>query len=224
MGSWRGLAAIGLLLVLALVFGVGQLVLPGVAEQRLRSQLGRYGRVRVAQITSAPAIKLLWHRADSVRVVMDSYRSEPGGHGSLADFLSRTRDAGSLDVRVGTLHSQLLTLHDVRLSKQGDELVGQARLTQRDLSSALPSFVGLRPVSASANGIVLQVSASAFGHRAGTRLALQADGGRVVVRPQGLFGLFATITVFKDPRVYIESLGADLRGENYFLTARAQLR
>ena len=25
---------------------------------------------------------------------MDSYRSEPGGHGSLADFLSRTRDTG----------------------------------------------------------------------------------------------------------------------------------
>jgi hypothetical protein len=117
-----------------------------------------------------------------------------------------------------------LTLHDVSLHKGGDTLVGHARLTQRDLSAALPSFVGLRPVSASANGIVVQVSASAFGHRAGTRLEVQADSGRVVVRPQGLFGLFATITVFNDPRVYVERLGAELRGDNYYLTARARLR
>jgi FHA domain-containing protein/DUF2993 family protein len=222
--SRRGLAAGGVLLLLALVFGVGQLVLPGVAERHLRSQLGRYGPVRVVKIASAPAVKLLWHRADSVTVVMDSYRSEPGGHGSLGDFLSRTRSTGNLDVRVGTLHSQLLTLHDVRLRKEGDELVGQARLTQRDLTAALPSFLGLRPVSASADGIVVQVVASAFGHRAGTKLDITADGGRMVVRPQGLLGSFATITVFNDPRVYVESLGAELRGDNYFLTVRARLR
>src|SRR5437016_4960936 len=113
-------------LVAVLVFGVGQLVLPGVAEQRVRSQLSRYGPVRVVKLESAPAIKLLWHKADSVKVVMDSYRSEPGGHGSLADFLSRTRDTGKLDVSVGTLHAQLVTLHRVRLHKEGDLLVGQA--------------------------------------------------------------------------------------------------
>jgi hypothetical protein len=177
------------------------------------------------QIASAPAVKLLWHSADSVKVVMDSYRSEPGGgHGSLGDFLSRTRSTGNLDVRVGTLHSQRLTLHDVRLRKEGDELVGQARLTQPDLSSALPSFVGLRPVSASANGIVVQVAASALGHRAAVHLDIKADAGRVVVSPRGLLGSLATVTVFNDPRVYVESLGAELRGDNYFLTVRARLK
>jgi hypothetical protein len=221
----RGLVFAILALAAVLVFGVGQLVLPGVAEQKLRSDLARYGPVRRVHLESAPAIKLLWHKADRVEVAMDSYHSESSGHGSLAGFLSRTRDVGNLDVTVGTLRSRLLTLHDVSLHKDGDVLVGQARLTQHDLASALPSFVGLRPVSASANGIVAQVSASVLGHRVAVRIAVLADSGRVVVRPEGLpFGSLATIPVFDDPRVYVESLGAELRGEEYLLTARALLR
>ena len=124
---------------------------------------------------------------------------------------------------VGTLKAQLLTLHDVRLHKEGDVLVGQARITQQELSAALPTYLDLRPMSASENGIVAQVSASVLGHRVATRIAVLADSGRVVVRPEGLpFGSLATITVFGDPRVYVQRLGAELRGQNYMLTARAR--
>jgi hypothetical protein len=221
----RGLV-LAILAVAALVLiGVAELALPGVAEQKLRSDLGRHGTVRLVHIESAPAIKLLWHRADRVAVTMDSYRSEPGGHTSLADFLSRTRDTGKLDVSVGTLQAQLVTLHDVRLHKDGNVLVGQARITQHELGVALPSYLGLRPLSATENGISVQVSASVLGHRASSRLAVLADGGRVIVRPEGIpFASLATITVFDDPRVYVQSLGAELRGGDYFLTARALLR
>jgi FHA domain-containing protein len=223
----RTRAGIMAIIALALVVltAVAQVVLPGVAEQSLRSSLARYGPVRRMHIESVPAIKLLWHRADRVEVAMDSYRSEPGGHGSLADFISRTRATGKLDVSVGTLHSQLVTLHDVRLHKDGDILIGQARLTQHDLSAALPTFLNLRPVSASANGIVLQVLASILGQRVAVHIGVLADAGRVVVRPEGIpFGSLATITVFDDPRTYVESLGAELRGEEYLLTVRARLR
>ena len=221
----RAVALAAVASVVALVLGVGQLVLPGVAEQRLRSDLAHFGVVRRVHIESVPAVKLLWHRADRVEVAIDSYRSGSSGHTSLAGFLSRTRDAGMLDVSVGTLQAQLVTLHDVRLRKQGNALIGQARLTQHDLSAALPTFFDLRPVSASANGIVAQVSASVLGQRVGVRIAVLADSGRVVVRPEGLpFGSLATITVFDDPRVYVESLGAELHGQDYLLTARAQLR
>ena len=200
-------------------------MLPGIAERQLRSELSRYGPVRELRIESTPAIKLLWHRADSVRVGMESYRSRGSGHGSLADFLSRTRDTGKLDVSVGTLHDQLVTLHDVRLRKEGDLLLGHALLTQQDLSAALPSFINLRPVSASQNGIVVQVSASLLGHRVTVQLRIGADAGRVTVRPQGLpFASLATIRVFSDPRIYVESLGAELRGQQYLLTASARLR
>jgi pSer/pThr/pTyr-binding forkhead associated (FHA) protein len=221
----RGVALAVLALAAILVVGVAQLVLPGVAEEKVRSDLSRYGPVRRVHIESTPAIQLLWHRADRVDVAMDSYRSEPGGHGSLADFLSRTRDTGKLDVSVGTLQTQLLTLHDVRLHKEGDTLVGQARLTQHDLSAALPTFLDLRPVSASEDGIVARVSASVLGHQIAARIRVLAEGGRVLVRPEGFpFGSLATITVFDDPRVYVESLGAELRGGDYLLTARARLK
>jgi FHA domain len=222
----RWLALIALAILAVLVFGVGQLVLPGVAEERLRSQLSRDGVVRLVRIESVPAVKLLWHRADSVRVAMDSYRSSPTGpHGSLADFLSRTRDTAKLDVTVATLQSKLVTLANVSLHKTGNQLVGHAELTQANLSAALPSYLNLRPVSASAEGIELAATASLLGHAVSVRLEVQASGGHVVVRPQGLpFGSLATITVFGDPRIYVESLEAQLHGERYLLTARARLR
>jgi hypothetical protein len=219
------LVLVPLVLLLVLLFGVAQAVLPGVAEDRLRSKLERYGPVRRLHIEATPAIELLWHHADRVEVAMDSYRSEPGGHGSLADFLSNTRDTAKLDVSVGVLRSQLLTLQDVRLHKEGDMLVGSARLSQQDLSAALPSFIGLRPVSASAEGIVVQVSASVLGQQVRAQVRVQADRGRVVVRPEGLpFASLATISVFDDPRVYVESLSAQLSGDQYTVTARARLR
>jgi FHA domain len=219
--------AVMIVVVLAAVaVGVAQLLLPGVAERKLRSDLARYGVVRRVHIESSPAIQLLWHRADLVDVAMDSYRSKPSGqHGSLADFLSKTRDTAKLDVSVGILRSHLVTLHEVRLHKEGDVLVAQARLTQQDLSAALPSFLNLRPVSATENGIVARVSASVLGHRVTERIAVLADSGRVVVRPEGIpFASLARITVFGDPRIYVQSLGAELRGQNYMLTVRALLK
>jgi hypothetical protein len=212
-------------LALVAIGVVAQFVLPGVAERSLRSDLGRYGPVRHVNVESLPAVKLLWHHANRVDVAMDSYRSEPGGHGSLADFLSDTRTTRKLDARVTTVEAQLVRLHDVVLHKDGDDLVGRAGLSQGELNAALPDFVGLRPLSASRNGIVLRARASVLGQRVSVRLRVLADGGRVVVRPEGLpFGSLATIKVFNDPRVYVESLGAELRGRQYTLEARARLK
>jgi hypothetical protein len=224
LGTRRALLAAALpAIIVALV--VAQLVLPGVARNSLRSDLGRYGPVQHVNVESLPAVKLLWHRADRVDVAMDSYRAEPGGHGSLADFLSDTRSTGKLNARVGTVEAQLVTLFNVQLHKDGDALVGQAELTQRNLSAALPTFVGLRPLTASDNGIVVRASGTVLGKTARMNLRILADGGKVVVRPDGIpFGSLASIKVFNDARVYVESLGAQLRGDRYLLTARARLK
>lgn len=221
----RGAVAALLVVGAAAIIGIAQLLLPGVAEQKLRSDLGRYGLVRRVHLESSPAIKLLWHKADRVELAMDSYRSKPGGHGSLADSLSATRNTSVLNISVGTLTSKLVTLHDVSLRKEGDLLIGHARLTQKDLSAALPGFVGVRPLSGSANGIVARVTASALGHGLGARVAVLADSGRVIAHPEGIpLGSLARITVFSDPRIFVESLGAELHGQNYLLTVRARLR
>lgn len=61
----RRLAVLGVvaLVVAVVVLGVAQLVLPGIAAQRIRSQLDRYGHVRSVSVSAFPAIELLWHRA-----------------------------------------------------------------------------------------------------------------------------------------------------------------
>jgi hypothetical protein len=223
VGKRRALLAAGALTLLIAAI-VAQFVLPGVAEDSLRSDLSRYGPVGQVKVESFPAVKLLWHKADRVDVSMDTYRSEPGGHGSLAGFLSDTRSTGRLNARVGTVAAQLVTLHGVELHKDGDALVGRAELTQRDLSNALPSFVGLRPVEATQNGILVSASGTVLGKTARVGLRVLADKGRVVVQPDVPLGSLATIKVFNDPRVYVDSLGAELRGDRYFLTARAHLR
>jgi hypothetical protein len=217
--------AAGAALLIVLVVVAAQIFLPGIAKSSLRSDLEKHGPVRHLSLSSSPAIKLLWKRADSVDVAMDSYRSEPGGHTSVANFLSDTRRVGKLDVSIGLLKAQLVTLHDVRLHKDGNDLAGSARITQREVTDALPNFVGIRPLSAGQNGIVLRASATVLGQRVRIRLRILADQGRVVVRPEGLpFGSLATITVFKDSRVYVKSLGARLRGNQYTLTATAALK
>jgi hypothetical protein len=223
VGKRRAIVAAGAL-VLLIALAVAQFVLPGVAEDSLRSDLSRYGPVGRVNVESFPAVKLLWHKADRVDVSMDNYRSEPGGHGSLAGFLSDTRATGKLNARVGALKAQLVNLHGVELHKDGDALIGRAELSQRDLSDALPSFLGMRPIEASQNGIVVSASGSVLGKTARLRLQVVADKGRVVVRPDVPFGSLATIKVFNDPRVYVDSLGAQLRGDRYFLTARAHLK
>jgi hypothetical protein len=223
IGKRRAFVAAGALTLL-IAAAIAQFALPGVAEDSLRSDLSRFGSVGHVNVESFPAVKLLGHKADRVDVSMDSYRSEPGGHGSLAGFLSDTRSTGKLNARVGTLEAQLVTLSGVELHKDGDAVVGRAELTQRDLSDALPSFVGLRPIEASENGILVSASGSVLGKTARLRLQVLADKGRVVVRPDVPFGSLATIKVFNDPRVYVDSLGAQLRGNRYFLTARAHLK
>jgi hypothetical protein len=61
----RRLLGLGVPLLVGLVVIVGQLVLPGIAAQRLRDQLARNGQVLSANVHAFPAIELLWHHAES---------------------------------------------------------------------------------------------------------------------------------------------------------------
>ena len=83
------LAAVALVLVL---LAVAQVVLPGIAAQRLRDRLARSGQVAVGVRGSRfPAVELLWHHADRVTVRLGRYRSTPGG---LARLLNESAERG----------------------------------------------------------------------------------------------------------------------------------
>src|SRR5215471_13380710 len=80
--------------VVLLVLVVAQLLLPGIAAQELRDNLEQSGTVLEVKVSSFPAIKLLWHRADSVVVRMGRYRAPVS---RLAQTLDGAGDATSLD-------------------------------------------------------------------------------------------------------------------------------
>src|SRR5438874_9577938 len=95
------IAAIALAAVLALSI-IAQLVLPGIAEQRLRDRLARSGKVLDVEVDAFPAIELLWHNADRVVVRMATYRSNAS---ALSGTVGQVADAGSLDASTSTLYA-----------------------------------------------------------------------------------------------------------------------
>src|SRR5437667_5207130 len=131
----RIIAAAVVLAVLVLLAVAAQLLLPGIAENRIRDRLAHDGRVESVHVSAFPAIKLLWGKADRVTVRMANLRS---GVGKLGDLIGRTADAGRVDATTRELDVLTLRLRDARLRKRGNTLDGEATVTDADLGAALP--------------------------------------------------------------------------------------
>src|SRR2546423_15524275 len=89
----RIIAAGVALAALVLLAVVAQVVLPGLAENRIRDRLAHDGRVESVRVSAFPAVKLLWGKADRVTVRMASVRAAVGRVGNL---IGRTADARRL--------------------------------------------------------------------------------------------------------------------------------
>src|SRR5947209_20477992 len=112
--AMRRLAVLGVLGVLLVLLVVAQLVLPGIAEQRLRDQLSRNGHVLHVEVHAFPAVELLWHHADRVVIRMADYRASSAHLGS---DLDQSTDVGELDASAATVTAGLLTVRDATLRK-----------------------------------------------------------------------------------------------------------
>jgi hypothetical protein len=201
----RRLIALGVAGVVLLVLIVAQLVLPGLAAQRLRDELSRSGTVLSVKVSAFPAVKLLWGDADSVVVRLGNYRagsSEVGGN------LDRVAGVGTLDASAQEFRSGLLTLRDAVLQKRGNELTGTATVMESDLRSSVPLLDDVTPVESSGGQLVLRGTASLFGLSASIDLVVSARNGALVVAPDVPFGGIATITLFEDPHVEVQSVSA----------------
>ncbi len=211
-------AAVALLLVLLVV---AQLVLPGIAASRLRDRLSRSGRVLEVQVHAFPAIELLWHRADRVVVRMADYRKSPAG---LQQDVAQVADVGTLDASAGVLRSGLLTLHDATLHKSGGELVGGGTVSEADLRSALPILSAVTPVASGGGQLTLQGTATLLGVSATVDATVRAQNGALVVSPDVPFGGLATITLFANPAIAVESISATPVPGGFAVTVHARLR
>lgn len=218
----RRLAAFGVALVLVLVFGVGQLVLPGIAASTLRDRLSRSGRVLSVQVSAFPAIELLWHDADRVVIRMASYHASTG---RLSSLLAESSGVGSLRASAQVLTSGLLTLRNAALVKRGDQLYGSAQIEESDLRAAIPFLQSVTYAGSGGGGVTLQGTADVLGARATVPATVKPVNGRLVVVPQlPLLGGIASVTVFSNPLVRVESVSGGAVPGGLSVSARARLQ
>jgi hypothetical protein len=216
----RRIIAIATAGVVILVLLVGQLVLPGIAADRLNDRLSKSGNVISVEVHAFPAIKLLWNHADRVVVRMGRYQS---GAGTLGDLLSQTSDVGSVDASAQEFNSGLLTVRNAALRKRGNQLVGTALVTESDLRRAIPILRSVVPVESSDGRLTLRGTASLFGVTATVDATVSASDGKLIVAPDVPFGGFATLTVFSNPHVEVQSVGASSAPGGFRVTATGKL-
>lgn len=218
----RRLAVLGSFVLVLVVLGVAQLVLPGIAAKRIRDRLARSGNVLEVQVHAFPAIELLWHHADRVVVRMGRYRSSPG---PLGTTVGQSADVGSLDASAQELDTGLLTLRNATLSKRGDVLSGSAQVIEADLRAALPILQSVAPVASGDGRLTLRGTATVLGVSATIDATVTPRNGALVVAPDVPLGGLATITAFEDPHIDVESVGASNASSGAFsVSARGRLR
>jgi hypothetical protein len=246
-----GRVVAGVLGVVVVLLVVAQIVLPSVATSRLRSQLSRHGHVVSVSVSAFPAIELLWGQAGSVNLTMTDYgpsSAGAGGAGSgsgsgsgaaagsgaggaslspqqkLINLLAKTANAGSVTAHIGTFRTGKLVLENVVFTKRGSALAAQALLTSAALTAALPGSFSLRPLTSSAGELKFRGSTTVLGHRISLDARLVARHGDVVIQPDliGFFPSFASLKIFHDPQVDVESVSSRAVSGGWELTATAE--
>ena len=203
------------------VLGIGQLVLPRIAAQRLRDRLAHSGTVEKVEVDAFPAIELLWHRADRVVIRMRDYRSSPA---TLSSMLGEIGNTGALDASVGEFATGLLTVRDARLIKHGDTVSATATITQADLRASFPILDAVRPVDSSGGQLTLRGTATVLGVTATVDMTVRPQNGALVASPDVPFGGLATITVFSNPAIAVQGVSATPAPGGFALSAVGRLR
>jgi hypothetical protein len=216
----RRIALVAIAAVVLILLVVSQLVLPGIAAQRLRDQLSKSGRVLSVHVQAFPALMLLWHHADKVVIRMASYRA---GSGTLGGELAQASDVGKLDASTEVFSSGLLTVRNATLQKRGSELTGTATVTEQDLRAAVPFLDNVQPIASGGGQLTLRGTATLLGITATIDATVAAQQGRLVVAPNLPFGGLATLTVFDNPHVAVEGVSAAGGAGGFSVSATGRL-
>lgn len=216
--SRLAVAALVLLAVLA------QVLLPIVAASKIRSRVGRYGRVESVSVSAFPAVKLLWGDADSVTVKAGSLALTPS---QAAALLWESRGVGRMNLSAVSVRVGGLALERARLRKRGDSLSAQAITTGAQVQAALPEGVGLTLLGSGEGKVRVQATGALFGVQSSVEAVGEASEGKLVGHPVGLFLEDLRLTLFSDPHVAIDGVGARVVSRqplSYALSMSAILR
>ncbi len=216
--------AVGLAGVLILVLALAQLILPRLAASRISSRVGRYGKVLSVSVSAWPAVELLWGHVGSVHVRAGSLALSGG---QAASLLEEAKGASSMDVSAESVQVGKLRVTDARLSKRGDRLSAQAVVSEADVKAALPVGFGVRLLRSEGGEVEVQATGALFGVGASVNAVALASGGELIAHPLGFLIEGLQLTLFSDPRVYVEGVAASVvstQPTSYRLTMSARLR
>jgi hypothetical protein len=215
---------------LVVALGVAQIFLPKLAASRISSRLGKYGEVRSVHVSAWPAIELLWGHADTVTVRARELKVSPGQTGRL---LWQARGLNRLDLTSASTREGPLPLRDVSFHKRGRKLRARARVSSADVKAALPPGFDVQLLDSAGGQVLVRASGGLFGVGASVDAIAQAIGGKLVVQPRGFLVEALKLTLFSDPHVYVEGVGASAigggaagggSGAEYLLSIDASLR
>jgi hypothetical protein len=207
-----------------LVLLLAQLILPRIAANRISSRVGRYGRVESVSVRAWPAVELLWGSADSVTVRAQRLSLSPS---QAARLLWEARGVERLQFAAPSVQLGPLRLGDARVHKRGGSLAAEAVIGEAGVRAALPKGLAVKLVSSERDAVQVVASGGLFGVGPSVQALAAPQEGKLVVRPLGSLLSGLTLTLFSDPHVYVEGVGAFVQPRSpgtYRVTMRARLR
>jgi hypothetical protein len=212
---------------IVLVLVLAQLFLPALAADRIRSRVQRYGTVRSVTVKAWPAVELLWGKAESVNVKAGSLKISKA---QMAKLLGEARGVRSMRVSAESVKEGPLQLYDASLQKQGDALLGSAWASRADVMKAVGEGFEVQRLHSGGGRVRMSVKGPLFGVKASVEAVAEAQGGKIVVHPLGFLLEGLKLTLFAEPDVYVEGVGASVvpgpsgKGAGYRLSFWASLR
>jgi hypothetical protein len=209
--------------VLLLAVLAAQLFLPGIAAKRISSRIGRYGKVEHVSVSAWPAVKLLWGDADSVTVDAGELALSPSEASAL---LWESRGVSHMDLNASAVKLGPLELGGVRLRKRGEQLSGEGSTTAAQAQAALPPGVTATLLDSREGEVEVRAGGGLFGVSASVRARAEAREGRLIAHPVGFLIEGFQLTLFADPHVHLEGIGATVTANDpltYGLSAEALL-
>jgi len=155
-----------------------------------------------------------------VTVRMGTYHSSPS---SLSSTVSQVTNVGTLDASARLVQTGLVTLHNATLHKHGSELTGSATVTEAALRTALPILDSVQPVASAGGQLTLQGTATLLGLTATVDATVRPQNGALVVSPDVPFGGLATVTVFSNPDIAVQTIAATPAPSGFLVRVQAKV-
>lgn len=216
-------ALLGLGAVLALLV-IAQIALPRIAASKISSRVGRYGKVQSVSVSAWPAVKLLWGEVDSVKVRAGSISLSTS---QAAKLLWEAHGVNRMDLSAESVKVGSLRVEDAVLRKRGSAMEATARTGEADVRAALPEGLEVKLLDSREGQVEVQAGGGLFGVDTSVDALAGASEGKLVAHPLGLLLEGFQLTLFADPHVFVEGVGASVVSRAplvYALSMSASLR